>query len=560
MVGCCFSCSLWFLLCLAALFIVSSESALNRYQFDVQVKNVSRLCHAKPIVTVNGRFPGPTIYAREGDRVVVNVTNYAQYNLSIHWHGLKQFRNGWADGPAYITQCPIQSGRSYVYDFNVTDQRGTLWWHAHILWLRATVHGAIVVMPKRGVPYPFPQPDAELNIVLGEWWHKDVEVIESQANSLGVPPSLSDAHTINGKPGPLFPCSEKHTYAMEVESNKTYMLRIISAALNDQLFFNIAGHNMTVVEIDAVYCRPFSTHALLLAPGQTTNVLVRTNQVPGRYFVAAKPFMDVPIPVDNKTATGILQYKGVPNSVVPSMPPLLSKNDVGFVKSFNDKLRSLNSPQFPANVPLQIDRHLFFTVGLGRDPCPTCLNGTRFIGAINNITFTLPTVALLQAHYSRISGVFTRDFPDRPPTVFNFTGAPLKANLGTKVGTRLSWIPFNSTVELVLQGTNLVGVESHPFHLHGYNFFIVGRGIGNFDPDKDPASFNLIDPPERNTIAVPTGGWTAIRFRANNPGVWFMHCHLEVHTTWGLSTAFLVENGDRPEDSLLPPPMDLPPC
>lgn len=55
------------------------------YTYQIQVKNVSRLCHAKPIVTVNGRFPGPTIYVREGDRVLVNVTNHAKYNMSIHW-------------------------------------------------------------------------------------------------------------------------------------------------------------------------------------------------------------------------------------------------------------------------------------------------------------------------------------------------------------------------------------------------------------------------------------------------------------------------------------------
>lgn len=70
----------------------------------------------------------------------------------------------------------------------------------------------------------------------------------------------------------------------------------------------------------------------------------------------------------------------------------------------------------------------------------------------------------------------------------------------------------------MLQDTNLLTVESHPFHLHGYNFFVVGSGIGNFDPKKDPAKFNLVDPPERNTVGVPTGGWTAIRFRADNPG------------------------------------------
>ena len=43
-------------------------------------------------------------------------------------------------------------------------------------------------------------------------------------------------------------------------------------------------------------------------------------------------------------------------------------------------------------------------------------------------------------------------------------------------------------------------------------------------------------------------------------GVWFMHCHLELHTSWGLKTAFLVENGKGPDQSVLPPPKDLPPC
>ncbi|KAK6922702.1 Multicopper oxidase, type 1 [Dillenia turbinata] len=566
-------------------FSFPAEAAVKKYKFDIKVKNVSRLCHAKPIVTVNGMYPGPTIYAREGDRVIVNVTNYVQYNMSIHWHGLKQYRNGWADGPAYITQCPIKTGNSYIYDFNITGQRGSLWWHAHILWLRATVHGAIVILPPQGTPFPFPQPNQEFNIILGEWWNNDVEEVEKQGNQMGVPPNMSDAHTINGKPGPLFPCSEKckiltltadfdmvecrvltttsliiDTYAMEVEQGKTYLLRIINAALNDELFFGISGHNMTVVEIDAVYTKPFSTQSLLIGPGQTTNVLVQANSVLGRYFMAARPFMDVPLSIDNKTATAILQYKGIPNSVIPTLPQLPFPNDTEFALSYSKRLRSLNTPQYPANVPLKVDRNLFYTIGLGMNACPSCINGTRLTASLNNISFVMPQVGLLQAHYFNISGVFKTDFPDKPPTPFNYTGAPLTANLRTSVGTRLSKIAFNSTIELVLQDTNLLTVESHPFHLHGYNFFVVGTGVGNFDPTKDPAKYNLVDPPERNTVGVPTGGWTAIRFRADNPGVWFLHCHLELHTGWGLKTAFVVEDGPGNDLSILPPPKDLPPC
>ena len=91
------------------------------------------------------------------------------YLLEKHGrHGVRQLRTGWADGPAYITQCPIQPGQSYVYNFTITGQRGTLLWHAHILWLRATVHGAVVILPKRGVLYPFPKPHHENVVVLGE--------------------------------------------------------------------------------------------------------------------------------------------------------------------------------------------------------------------------------------------------------------------------------------------------------------------------------------------------------------------------------------------------------
>lgn len=95
----------------------------------------------------------------------------------FHRHGIRQLRTGWADGPAYITQCPIQPGQNYVYNFTITGQRGTLFWHAHILWLRATVHGAIVILPKRGVPYPFPKPDVEQVVILGKSFSNRFSVV-----------------------------------------------------------------------------------------------------------------------------------------------------------------------------------------------------------------------------------------------------------------------------------------------------------------------------------------------------------------------------------------------
>ncbi|KAG6603610.1 Laccase-1, partial [Cucurbita argyrosperma subsp. sororia] len=44
------------------------------------------------------------------------------------------------------------------------------------------------------------------------------------------------------------------------------------------------------------------------------------------------------------------------------------------------------------------------------------------------------------------------------------------------------------------------------------------------------------------------------------PGVWLMHCHLDVHVPWGLAMGFEVENGPTPSTWLPPPPHDLPKC
>lgn len=48
-------------------------------------RNTTRLCSSKPIIVVNGKFPGPTLYAREDDNVIVRVVNHVTDNVTIHW-------------------------------------------------------------------------------------------------------------------------------------------------------------------------------------------------------------------------------------------------------------------------------------------------------------------------------------------------------------------------------------------------------------------------------------------------------------------------------------------
>ncbi|KAI3431927.1 Laccase [Psidium guajava] len=538
-----------------------------RHTFVVEDTPYRRLCSTKNILTVNGQFPGPTLYVHRGDTIIVDVYNKAKYNITIHWHGVKQPRYPWSDGPEYITQCPIQPGAKFSQKVIFSTEEGTLWWHAHSDWSRATVHGAIVIYPKKDSSYPFPKPDAEVPIILGEWWKKPIMEVYHEMLRTGGDPNVSDAYTINGQPGDLYPCSKQDTFKLRVEQGKTYLLRIINAALQDLLFFSIAKHSVTVVATDASYTKPLTRDIITISPGQTIDVLLKANQNPDHYYMAARVYSSaLGVAYDNTTTTAVVEYAGkyAPTSP-PPLPQLPYYNDTSASVSFTGSLRSLASDKYPIDVPRDITNHFIFTISINSFPCPnnSCAgsNGTRLAASVNNISFTTPSIDILQAYYYGINGVFGTRLPNFPPYVFNFTADVLPSNLDTpKRGTEVKVLKYNSTVELVFQGTNLLAGTDHPMHLHGYSFYVVGWGLGNFDIKKDPLNYNLVDPPLQNTIAVPKNGWAAIRFRADNPGVWFMHCHIERHMTWGMDTAFIVRNGVPPNTRLVSPPPDMPPC
>ncbi|KAH9311406.1 hypothetical protein KI387_026441, partial [Taxus chinensis] len=495
----------------------------------IKSKTVTKLCGVHDIITVNDQFPGPTLHVSNGDTLEVKVFNYAQYNVTIHWHGIRQMRTAWADGPEFVTQCPIRPGGSYTYRFTITEQEGTLWWHAHSSWLRATVYGALIIYPKKGTNYPFLEPCHETEpIILGEWWNKNPIDVVNEATRTGAAPNISDAFTINGQPGDLYQCSSSETYTLYVKPGNSYLLRVINAGLNTELFFSIANHVFIVVAVDASYTKPYETCVIMVGPGQTTDVILIANQPIGKYYMAARAYASAQgVPFDNTTTTAILQYEGIDLLTYfksPAMPNLPAYNDTAAETKFSCGLRSLASVDHPANVPHKIDENLFFTLGLGLLNCPpfqSCggPNNTRFAASFNNISFVLPqTFSLLQAHYYGIHGIFARDFPDNPPVQFDYTARNVSRNLWSPVkDTKVKVLKYNTAVQIILQGTNIFAAESHPVHLHGYDFYIVGEGFGNYNPVLDPLKFNLIDPPMRNTVAVRVNGWAAIRFVADNP-------------------------------------------
>ncbi|CAL1352639.1 unnamed protein product [Linum trigynum] len=224
---------------------------------------------------------------------------------------------------------------------------------------------------------------------------------------------------------------------------------------------------------------------------------------------------------------------------------LPSAKDTNASAFFTNRLRSLSTYNDP--VPKEVTTKLFVTLSINILPCPTnsCRDGPynggyRIATSINNVSFVeSKSMDILRAYYNHIDGIFTTNFPDKPTSTTNYTGDMTILEAVTAHGTRVKVLEYDSVVEVVFQGTNLLFGVDHPMHLHGMSFYVVGSGFGNFDEMRDPKSYNLVDPPLVNTIAVPRNGWTVIRFRASNP-VWLMHCHLERHVTWGMQMVFII--------------------
>ncbi|KAI4389108.1 hypothetical protein MLD38_001370 [Melastoma candidum] len=556
------------LLLLGVLPFAAHGGTVHYYDFIVKETNVTRLCMTKSVLTVNDSFPGPAIRVRRGDTVYVNLHNQGDYGLTLHWHGVRQPRNPWSDGPEFITQCAIQPSTNFTYEINFTEEEGTVWWHAHSDWTREMVHGAIVVLPAEGTTYPFPEPDGEEVIILGAWYVGKLNLLVEEDLAKGVNMPNSNGYLINGYPGDLIvECTMRQTYRWVVEYGKTYLIRLVTAVLDAEVFFAIAGHNLTIVGMDGAYIKPIVTPYIYASAGRTMDILFTADQTPGLYYMASREYQSEDASVtgfDHSNATAIVEYKGkYSSSETPLFPEDLPVyRDFKASEIFVAQIRSLASQEYPIDVPLDITTRMFIVVSMNVIYCyDSCQSGHKIVSTLTNISWLDPPVDILKAYYWNISGIYG-DFPDDPPTWYNFTGDYFEPSIiYTRKGTNVKVLNFNETVELIFQGTNLLnGSMTHPMHLHGQSFYVMGSGFGNFNNETDPLNFNLVDPPKLNTYPVPKKGWVAIRFRADNPGVWFFHCHLAHHQSWGMDGVFIVLNGDTEETSMRPPPPGMPSC
>jgi FtsP/CotA-like multicopper oxidase with cupredoxin domain len=222
----------------------------------------------------NGQVPGPRLRFRQGERVRINVTNRLPESTTVHWHGL--ILPNVMDGPAHITQEPIEHGDLYRYEFTAV-QSGTYFYHSHDHVDRQQavgLYGAMIIDPSE--PDPSLAADHEYTVLLQEWLLREGLTYPAMPMDGGQP----NYFTINGRAYPA-------TDTIRMRLGETLKVRFIGSNNGFIHPMHIHGGPFTVVALDGETLQPTARYladTVNVGPGQRYDVIWTARQ-PGKWLI-----------------------------------------------------------------------------------------------------------------------------------------------------------------------------------------------------------------------------------------------------------------------------------
>ncbi|CAE1312426.1 unnamed protein product [Acanthosepion pharaonis] len=544
------------------------------------------------VVAINGTIPGPAIEAYIGQTVIVHVENQLYSSgVTIHWHGLHQRGTPFMDGVPYVTQCPIGPSQSFAYKFNLT-QTGTYWYHSHIGTQRTMgLYGAFIIRERKTMTTP------EHIMVISDYnhhWESDVAYLkmvhgmyvnQKQIGNTGSLDgslfSLFNFHSglVNGR-GRFYSQPSIHNEAplakFNVEPGRNYRFRVIAAGALYPFEISVDGHKLQIVASDGCEVEPYVADIFVINPGERFDFIISANQTTRNYWIRG-----ITTEVKkNHTFEAILHYEGAPDEEPNSSPKNCTQDDpcevLNCAFSFYPieqhrkciLLSEMNSA-FDYEVPRVVPgkwKEYFLNFAFPGEPGNTP-------GSVNGRKYAEPSVNPLYQ-------------PNEVDTLCD------KKDCGVDKICFCTYsvnVKKDDTVQMVF--LNMGGGKGyhHPIHMHGHSYAVVKMGYPVFnettgetiadtsdvdcrgDPKKnycnDAAWTNsnwggdnipgikLKNAPLKDTIIVPSGGYAVIRFKADNPGLWFMHCHIEIHSMDGMA---MILNESLPD--VAKAPNHLPVC
>ncbi|XP_006614218.1 laccase-5-like [Apis dorsata] len=543
----------------------------------------------KTLIPINRQLPGPPIEVCLNDRVIVDVENAALgMEVTIHWHGL--FQNGFQfyDGVPYVTQCPIASSSTFRYDF-VVKNSGTHFYHSHISthMLDGQIGSFIVKDPPQKNPHRDLYDKDEIVIFLNDWIHElsferypgyyRYNILGQSAeniliNGLGNYTNLKTGETTNG--------SLKVFTVKKGERHRIRMINSFSTVCLAEL--RIEKHKLIIIAQDGENVKPKPVDKIVSSTGERVDFILVANQNVDSYWIQVRGLGECAATFIQQLA--ILKYENGPSQ--PSTP-LLNYNDTidgviynglnGTLCNTNitepvlciNQLESLESENDLLKVEPD-ERHIlpfwFFNyTDTSKDkllfnsssylPFFNANDRTQLLSIFNDIAFESPASNLLTQSnsYQAICKKNQLSTCTEPCTCAQI------------IQTKL-----NNVVELIMYDAIPQTDLDHPFHLHGYAFQVFS--VGQFWPIRNISREDINEviqehterlqrgeyknPPGKDTAKIPMGGYVIVRFKANNPGWWLLHCHFSWHHITGMELVIRVGN----QNDLPPTPKNFPKC
>ncbi|KAK0633870.1 multicopper oxidase-domain-containing protein [Immersiella caudata] len=514
-------------------FEVSRTPTIRDYVFNITLGRGDPDGFAKSVIFVNGQSPGPLIEANTGDLVRIVVNNQLpEESTTIHWHGIDQRNSNWMDGVYGVTQCAIPPGQTFTYEFNVTGQRGTFWYHSHdSLQYSNGLYGPLIIHDQ---DEKIPHVDDDKVVMFGDLFHRDAEELLREyfkpgGDMAGVeaPPDniiINGHHRSNCKltagKGPV--CAAGSIYKTRIQSGQHARLRLISHSTSTPFLFSVDNHTLEIIEMDGVEIEPVATTRVFLNPGQRYSVRITANQTAGNYkmhVTAARScfhmgagtasFQNV-----NYEAIGILSYDDT-DLDAPAVGTIwdlfAATNNVTAQEPWESQCRDL-----PFNLPKPMRKADAYEVG-PRNNHSFTFSRENYNGTVRTyINETLYETLHDDAVLWQAKKVDTQEGMSA-----NWTFGPEHFVMVSQDADKGVQIAMNSDAMMM-----------HPFHLHGQQFQVVGWGRGTFGEGE--TTWNLENPMRRDTVTVPGYSHIVLRIPGDNPGVWALHCHILWHAEEGM--------------------------
>ncbi|CAN0859052.1 Monocopper oxidase-like protein SKU5 [Linum grandiflorum] len=487
------------------------------FDWTVSYISASPLSLKQQVIGINGQFPGPVLNVTTNWNVVVNVKNQLDEPLLLTWNGIQHRKNSWQDG-VLGTNCPIPAGWNWTYQFQVKDQIGSFFYFPSLSFQRAAGgYGGIIVNNREVIALPFPLPDGDITLFIGDWYtrrHKVVHYLNQDlrkdvenGKNLGPPVGI----LMNGfGPYRYDPAlvQDGTTYQIiSVEPGKTYRFRVHNVGISTTLNFRIQNHNLLLVETEGSYTVQQNYTNMDIHVGQSYSFLVSMDQnATTDYYIVASPRYVNSSTWNKASGVSILHYSNSQGPASGPLPDPPNAYDTFFSMNQARSIRSNVSAGAARPNPQGSFKYGQITVTdvyvIANRPAEM-IDG-KWMTTLNGISYLQPSTPLKLAQQYNIPGIFKLDFPNQ------------MMNRPSKLDTSLINGTFKGFTEIIFQNNDTT-IQS--YHMDGYAFFVVGMDFGVWT-DNSRGTYNKWDGVARSTIQVFPGAWTAVLVYLDNAGMW----------------------------------------